>query len=153
LIRRIVTGEGLHVELCALAARYIGRGMSPRALADVLHGLMLAHPPEARSDRWRNRFDSICELVASAARKYHSETAEARRQIAAAAWRAAEAGRTADEIAAVAIEKAQALGKPLALVRDVLAHIHAQTGLGHDARRCGRDPAAGRGHCGRDRVK
>jgi hypothetical protein len=33
LVRRIVTGEGYHVELTALAARYIGRGMDPRAVA------------------------------------------------------------------------------------------------------------------------
>ena len=70
LVRRILTGEGFHAELCALAARYIGRGMSAAGAAETLRGLMLAYPDAARDDRWRDRFASISELATSAARKF-----------------------------------------------------------------------------------
>ena len=61
------TGEGFHAELCALAARYISRGMSADATAETLRGLMLAHPEAARDYRWRDRFAGIRELATSAA--------------------------------------------------------------------------------------
>lgn len=53
LVRAIATSEGFHAELCALAARYIGRGISATATVETLRGLMLAHPEAARNDRWR----------------------------------------------------------------------------------------------------
>jgi hypothetical protein len=126
LIRRVVTGEGFHCELTALAARYIGRGLDPRSAAETLRGLMLAHATEARDQRWRDRFNSIGELVASAARKFRSETADVRRRIAAEVWRGLHTGKTAAEIEAAAIKSASALGQPLTVVRDVLAYIHAR---------------------------
>lgn len=78
LIRRIVTGEGLHVELTALAARYIGRGLDARSVGDVLRGLMLATPENARDQRWRDRYRSIPALVASAGDKFAPEAARRR---------------------------------------------------------------------------
>jgi hypothetical protein len=73
LVRRIVTGDGYHPELTALAARYIGRGMDPRAAAETLHGFMLSHLPETRDDRWRDRLASIPAIVRSAAGKFAPE--------------------------------------------------------------------------------
>ena len=40
LIRRILTGEGFHVELTALAARYVGRNIPPGTVVEMLRGLM-----------------------------------------------------------------------------------------------------------------
>ncbi len=64
LIRRIVTGEGYHVEMCALAARYIGRGMQPDMAREILRGgrchLHGGRSPGApkgeRNGRWRGGF-------------------------------------------------------------------------------------------------
>jgi hypothetical protein len=81
LVRRIVSGDGFHVELTALAARYIGRSMAARDVATTLRGLMLAHPDAARDQRWHDRFRSIGTIVTSAARKFVPE-AERRRAIA-----------------------------------------------------------------------
>ena len=81
LVHRIVTGDGYHPELTALAARYIGRGMDPRAAAQTLRGLMLSHLPEARDDRWRDRIRSIPAIVSSAAEKF-APAAERRRTLA-----------------------------------------------------------------------
>ena len=81
LIRCVVSGENFHVELCALAGRYIGRGMDQRAVAQILRGLMLTHPEEARDERWRDRYQSIAALVTSAANKFSPE-ADRRRAIA-----------------------------------------------------------------------
>jgi hypothetical protein len=81
LVRRILTGDGYHSELTALAARYIGRGMDPRAAAETLRGLMLSHLPEARDDRWRDRIGSIPAIVRSAAEKFAPE-AQRRRALA-----------------------------------------------------------------------
>jgi hypothetical protein len=77
LVRCILIGDGFHAELCALAARYIGRRMSATATAETLRGLMLAHPEATRDDRWQDRYDSIADLVASAVEKY-AEGAEHR---------------------------------------------------------------------------
>jgi hypothetical protein len=86
LVRRIVTGEGYHPEMTALAARHLGRGMRPDAVTEALRGLMLAHPPEARDGRWHDRFASIDAIVGSAAKKFAPE-AERRRAIARLAHR------------------------------------------------------------------
>jgi len=99
LIRRIVTGEGLHVEMCALAARYIGRGMSTRGAAEVLRGLMLSFPDPARDERWRDRFASIDAIVASATQKY-ATPADHRREIARLAGRLIHGRRPAEEVRA-----------------------------------------------------
>ena len=81
LVRRIVTGDGYHVELTALAARYIGRGLDVRAVAQILKGFMLARPADARDGRWHDRYRSIEGIVSSAAQKFGTE-AERRRAIA-----------------------------------------------------------------------
>jgi hypothetical protein len=73
LIRCIVTGEHLHVELCALAARYIGRGIPGATVEEMLRGMMLSHPEGARDERWFDRHRSIPDLVASAVRKYRDD--------------------------------------------------------------------------------
>lgn len=81
LVRRIVTGDGYHVELTALAARYIGRGVDVRAVAQILKGFMLARPADARDGRWHDRYRSIGGILSSAAQKFGTE-AERRRAIA-----------------------------------------------------------------------
>jgi hypothetical protein len=70
LIRRIVTGEGLHPELCAMAARLIGRGMRPDTVAETLRGFMQATPEASRDDRWHHRYGQIPSLVESAVPKF-----------------------------------------------------------------------------------
>ena len=40
------------MELLALAARYIGRGIGTDTVAALLRGLMLSHPEAARNARW-----------------------------------------------------------------------------------------------------
>jgi hypothetical protein len=97
LVRRIVTGEGYHVELTALAARYIGRRIDPETVACVLRGLMLARPPETHDDRWHDRIASIPALVRSAAEKFAPE-AERRRAIARLTHRMARRRRPGAEI-------------------------------------------------------
>jgi hypothetical protein len=76
LIRCVVTGEHLHGELCALAARYIGRGIPDATVEELMRGMMLSHPECARNERWLDRLRSIPELVASARRKYRADDAQ-----------------------------------------------------------------------------
>ncbi len=109
LIRRIATGEGLHAELCALAARYIGRGMSAAAAGDTLRGLMLAHPDAARDGRWQDRFASIGDLVASAAGKY-ADAQGHRRALAKLAGRMFRNRRPSAEVHAAVLAEAAARG-------------------------------------------
>ena len=91
LIRCVATGEHLHVELCALAARYIGRNIPAATVEELLRGLMLSREKCARDARWRDRYDSIPALVASALRKYRaadeSRHDPRRKAISAAAFR------------------------------------------------------------------
>jgi hypothetical protein len=90
LVRCVVTGEHLHAELCALAARYIGRNIPPDTVGELLRGMMLCHPAGVRDTRWQDRYYSIPELVASAWRKYREESEgrpdPRRRDIARAAF-------------------------------------------------------------------
>ena len=81
-MRRIVTGEGFHAELLALAARFIGRGVTAASTAGTLQGLMLAHPEAARDERWHDRFASIEGLVQSAVAKRYADAAQHRRVFA-----------------------------------------------------------------------
>src|SRR6185369_10764075 len=97
LVRCVVTGEHFHVQLCALAAAYIGRGISPDTVAELLRGLMLSHPDAARTARWHDRYRSIADLVRSAQMKYGSGV-EGRRAIARTTHRMARQQRPADEI-------------------------------------------------------
>jgi hypothetical protein len=109
LVRCIVTGEGFHVELCALAARYIGRGIDGKTVAEILRGLMLAHPEAARDARWRDRYQSIGGLVKSALEKYGSG-AEGRRAIASTTHRMVRLRAPADEIHAAVLREAEQRG-------------------------------------------
>jgi hypothetical protein len=108
LVRRIVTGDGYHVELTALAARYLGRGMPSAAVAEVLRGLMLARRTETYDDRWRDRIASIGGIVRSAAAKFAPE-AERRRAIARLTHRLARQRRTGTEIKQAIIAEAARL--------------------------------------------
>jgi hypothetical protein len=111
LVRRIVTGDGYHVELTALAARYIGRGMDPDDAAEVLRGVMLARPPETHDDRWRDRIASISAMVRSAAAKFAPE-ADRRRAIARLTHQLARQRRPGAEIKEAIIAEAARLDLP-----------------------------------------
>lgn len=111
LVRRIATGEGFHHELLALAARYIGRGVSAYGTAATLHGLMLAQPEAARDDRWQDRFASIGALVQTAVGKY-AAGAEHRRQLHRLAGRLFSDGLDPDEVATEVLTEAAARGVP-----------------------------------------
>lgn len=111
LVRRIATGEGFHHELLALAARYIGRGVSAHATEEMLRGLMLAQPVTARDERWQDRFASIADIVQSAATKY-AAGAEHRRQLHRLAARLFFDGLDPDEVASEVLTEAAARGVP-----------------------------------------
>jgi hypothetical protein len=110
LIRSAITGEHLHVELCALAARYIGRGIPAGTVADLLRGVMLAQPEPARGARWTTRYDNIGKLVRSAAQKFGGEQIAARRAVARETWKLAEQNRPGEEIRAAVLATAERLG-------------------------------------------
>jgi hypothetical protein len=76
LIRCAVTGDGYHTELCALAARYVGRGIAADTVAGILQGVMLSHPMRERDARWQDRYESIVKLVRSAVAKYGEDAAK-----------------------------------------------------------------------------
>jgi hypothetical protein len=78
LIRCVVTGEHFHVELVALAARYIGRGIPAATVVELLRGIMLSHPEGARDDRWLDRYCDLERTVASAVGKYKGDGAAVR---------------------------------------------------------------------------
>jgi hypothetical protein len=109
LVRRIVTGEGFHVELTSLVARYIGRGIAPRDVAETVRGLMLAHPVEMRDVRWQDRIGSIGAIVRSAARKFAPE-AQHRRAIARLTHRMIRRQRSGGEIKSAVLAEAERLG-------------------------------------------
>jgi hypothetical protein len=102
LIRCAVTGEHLHVELCALAARYVGRSIPWETVEAILRGIMLSHAEATRDERWQDRYDSIPELVASAGRKYmgkaNAQLDPRRKAIASAAFRLLRQRKAADEL-------------------------------------------------------
>jgi hypothetical protein len=109
LVRRIVTGEGFHVELTSLVARYIGRGIAPRDVAETVRGLMLAHPVEMRDARWQDRIESIGAIVRSAARKF-APGAQHRRAIARLTHRMIRRRRSGAEIKSAILAEADRLG-------------------------------------------
>jgi hypothetical protein len=82
LVKRVVTGEGFHVEIAALSARYIGRGIPSGTVEELVRGLMLSHPEGARDERWLDRYYSIDGLVASAVVKYARKVEEGQRALA-----------------------------------------------------------------------
>lgn len=134
LVRRIATGDGYHPELTALAARYIGRGMDPRAAAETLCGLMLSHPPKTRDDRWRDRIGSIPTIVRSAAEKFAPE-AQRRRALAKFTYRLVRQPTTSGaqiksailgEAERLGIATGAALAIGAGIVRDYEARRHAR---------------------------
>jgi hypothetical protein len=110
LIRRVVTGEGFHVELCALAARYVGRGIPRLTVSNMLRGFMLSHPEVARDERWHARVASVPDLVESAIGKFVNEQMDARRAVARLTWQMAEARRPAPEIKDALLAEAKRTG-------------------------------------------
>lgn len=98
LIRCVVTGEHLHVELCALAARFVGRGIPGETLKGVLRGIMLSHPDGARDERWLDRYSSIDGLVASAIEKYARKIEESQRALARLAGRLIQARQPSEQV-------------------------------------------------------
>jgi hypothetical protein len=106
LMRRVLTGEGFHTELCALSARLTGGGASVAVSAEVLCGLMLWHPENARDERWRDRYRSIPGIVASARQKF-ADGADARRAVARVTHRAAEQQLGSDAIKELVIAEAE----------------------------------------------
>jgi hypothetical protein len=137
LVRRIVTGEGLHVEMTALAGRYLARGMTPAAARDVLRGLMLSYPDTARDERWRDRFASIPALIASAGQKYRGDTAEGRRAVARLIADMHRHRAPAAEIREAAIREAERHGLPPAVAHAIAEWLNrrerARTGGAHAA--------------------
>jgi hypothetical protein len=128
LIRCIVTGAGYHVELCALAGRYLARGMTGPAAGDTLRGLMLSCPEAARDERWRDRFDSIGDLVSSAVKKYRTETAEARRAVARLIFSRIGAGFTSGQFQAEAEAACLARGLAPKVAHDLAAWLVRERG-------------------------
>jgi hypothetical protein len=124
LVRRIVTGAGFHVEMCALAGRYLTRGMTRAAAADVLRGLMLSHPETARDTRWSDRFGTIDNLVTSAADKFRDDTAPGRREVARVLARATRECAAAEDIRAAAYAEGERQGLPPAVVEEIAAWLY-----------------------------
>ncbi len=134
LARRIATGEGYHAELCALAARWIGRGLPAGATVETLKGLMLARPDAERDARWIDRYESIPGLVQSAADKYAAPR-EHRRGLAWLAARRLRMGDDPAEVLAAVVTEGKALGvaedTAARLVRWVAAREVEFRGLRH----------------------
>jgi hypothetical protein len=122
LVRRIVTCEGYHVELTALAARYVGRNVDLGTVRQLLSGLMLAQPASARDARWHDRYASIGAIVASAARKFVTQ-ADRRRSIAALTHRLIRAGYDGTQIKAELIAEAERCGMDQTLVLNIGGNI------------------------------
>jgi putative DNA primase/helicase len=78
LIQRITGGTEYHAPLVALSARYAGAGMTKRRIVDTLRGFLEAVPEAVRDlkdgerveGRWRDRWDSVEGMAASAVAKF-----------------------------------------------------------------------------------
>jgi hypothetical protein len=121
LIRRALTGEGFHVELTALAARYVGRGIPAETVEELLRGIMLSHDPDLRDERWLDRYYSIAELVASAARKYRGDVVVKRKALARLACSMIRKRETAEKILSVVVAEAAALGIDATIAKGIAA--------------------------------
>ena len=137
LVRRIVTGSGYHVEMCALAGRYLARGMTPHAAADTLRGFLLSHPDAARDARWHDRYASVPSLVNSAEQKYRGDTMEGRRAVARLIGDMKRHRAPAAEIRTAAISEAARFGLPPKAANDIAEFIYrrerARIGAAHAA--------------------
>jgi hypothetical protein len=121
LIRCALTGEGFHVELTALAARYVDRGIPGETVEELLRGIMLSHDPGLRDERWLDRYYSIAELVASASRKYRGETSEKRKALARLACSMIRERRPGDEVRAAVTAEAATRGVDAAAAGEIIA--------------------------------
>jgi hypothetical protein len=110
LIKRVVTGEGFHVELTALSARYVGRGIPDGAVEEMLRGIMLSHPEGARDERWLDRYYSIDGLVASAVGKYARKVEEGQRALARLAGRLIHERQPSEQVRSAVRAEAARLG-------------------------------------------
>lgn len=116
LVRYVVTGEHLHVELVALAARYVGRGIPAETTAELLRGLMLSHPEAARDERWLDRYNDIDRTVDSAVKKFRGEAGNSdprRKETARLAFRLLRYGMASDEILAALHAQNRGRAEPL----------------------------------------
>ena len=132
LIRRVITGEGYHPEMCALAARYIGTGMKPDAVAEVLRGMMMSMPESARDDRWRHRFGQIPDLITSASAKF-TDQAEARRAIARTTHNARRARLPSTDIKAAVLAEAERVGLDTNTALHIARRILTEEATSHAA--------------------
>jgi len=110
LIRCVVTGEHFHVELVALAARYIGRGIPATTVTELLQGIMLSHPDGAPDARWLDRYQDLERVVESAVGKYRGEAALRRRPLVALACRLIRDRLPSNMVRASVMEQAAAAG-------------------------------------------
>jgi hypothetical protein len=127
LIRQVVTTEGLHPALCALAARFIGRGMRPDTVAEQLRGFMLATPEAARDERWHNRYGQIPSLVDSAVPKFADDDRRAAgTALAKLLFRMVKQQASQEKIEAAAFAEGERLGLSRAEVCHVAAWVAAK---------------------------
>lgn len=110
LVRRIVTGEGLHVELCALSARYAARGIPGETVRGLLQGLMLSTPEAARDARWRDRYDDIGRTVWSGRSKFKNRAEPDRKSMARLALSLVRQQRPENEVRWHVAQAAEAIG-------------------------------------------
>jgi hypothetical protein len=109
LICAVVTGDGLHVEMCTLATRFVGRRIPRDTVAELLRGLMISHPEGARDHRWYDRYHSIPELVESAVRKFVG----GKREVARDAFRLLRRGLSHDAVLATLQARNKQCSDPL----------------------------------------
>jgi len=132
LVARIITGEGFHTELTALAARYTARGIPPATVCELLRGLMLSHPEGTRDERWHDRYADIDRTVQTALTKYQ---ADKRRPLARLAFQLIRARRPGDEVRDAVLHQAAALGVAEPIALDIIIWAGRQ----ELARRAGHD--------------
>jgi hypothetical protein len=121
LVRCIVTGEHLHVELCALAARYVGRNIPAPTVVELLRGIMLSHPEQSQDERWADRYVDIARTVQTAVHKYRGETAARKRPIVAYACELIRKRYAGADIRAAVLERAEASGLAAEEAEGILA--------------------------------
>jgi hypothetical protein len=130
LIRQVVTGEVLHPALCALAARYISRGMRPGTVAQTLRGFMIATPEAARDERWRHRFGQIPDLVSSAVVKFSDTKRDAWKNVARVTHRMVQLHHASDAIVEVVTDVAARGGIDVQAAVKMAERICAQSARG-----------------------
>lgn len=74
LLENIAAGTALHDSTCALAARYVGLGLTFGEICKLLEQALLASKTP-HDERWRARFGDIPKLVNSAIEKFRSPQA------------------------------------------------------------------------------